>query len=301
MPSISGSENRIFAIAQEGPDQERGVQIKVARQVGAKRIEILDTIALEEPLEIRLSYCDRGQRFTRSIAVIMRTPGKDRALAAGFLFTEGIIDDPAWIESMLTGVPNHEVPNSRTSVILVVLGEHASPQIPAESRAFFVNSGCGVCGKASLLSLRATCPARKANQVKVTPDLLFQLPKKLRMAQPEFSRTGGLHAIGLFDNSGTLIKCAEDVGRHNAMDKVIGEMFLEDDFPLHNAIFVLSGRASFELLQKSVRAGISMVVAIGAPSSLALRIAQEFDITLVGFLKGERFNVYHGKERIFLS
>jgi len=202
---------------------------------------------------------------------------------------------------MLMEMPASNVSVSRTSVLLVVLTEGASPRIPAESRAFFVNSGCGVCGKASLMSLHATRPASKINQLKVRPDLLFQLPDKLRTAQPGFSKTGGLHAIGLFDGLGILIKCAEDVGRHNAMDKVIGEMFLGDQYPLHNAIFMLSGRASFELLQKSVRAGVSMVVAIGAPSSLALRIAQEFDITLVGFLNGERFNIYHGRERILLS
>jgi FdhD protein len=298
MPTSSQPDNLIVGKIQEADREERGMQITVAKQIGSKRIDVVDSVSLEEPLEIKLNYCHRDQRHTRSIAVIMRTPGKDHALAAGFLFAEGIIDDPAWIADMVDELRDDGNPNGRTSVLVVILTQDARPRIPAEGRSFYVNSGCGVCGRASLVSLHATRPAMKRNQFKVTADLLYLLPEKLRAAQLEFSKTGGLHAIGLFDNAGMLIKCSEDVGRHNAMDKVIGAMFLSDELPLSDAILMLSGRASFELLQKSVRAGISMVIAIGAPSSMAIRIAQEFDVTLVGFLNRDRFNVYHGKERV---
>ena len=276
-------------------EEARSLLVPISRRTGESCVEAFDFVSLEEPLEIRLSYGPRDQRQTLSIAMIMRTPGKDRALAAGFLFTEGVIDDPAWISNI---ADRPEMLAGHASILIVELTEDARPRIPAQGRSFYVNSGCGVCGKPSLASLRSTAAPAQRDKTKVSAELLYQLPAKLHCAQQEFSKTGGLHAIALFDSEGALLRCSEDVGRHNAMDKVIGEAFLEDQLPCHDSIFLLSGRASFELLQKSVRAGVSTVAAIGAPSSMAVRIAQEFDITLVGFLNEERFNVYHGKERI---
>ena len=165
-------------------------------------------------------------------------------------------------------------------------------------RNFYTTSSCGICGKASLLALRTVCPPRSANCFRVTTSVLYSLPEKLRAAQNVFEKTGGLHAAGIFGTEGELYATREDVGRHNAVDKLLGGEFLADRTPLRDRLLLLSGRASFELLQKALMGGISMVVAVGAPSSLAVQVAKEFDITLVGFLRGDRFNVYHGAERI---
>jgi FdhD protein len=165
-------------------------------------------------------------------------------------------------------------------------------------RNFYTTSSCGICGKASLLALRTVCPPRTANTLKVEANLLYSLPDRLREGQDVFERTGGLHASGLFDSDGHLHSIREDVRRHNAVDKLVGAEFLDDRTPLRDRILLLSGRASFELLQKALMSGIQMVVSVGAPSSLAVQVAKEFDITLIGFLRGDHFNVYNGAERI---
>jgi FdhD protein len=165
-------------------------------------------------------------------------------------------------------------------------------------RNFYTTSSCGICGKASLLALQTVCPARIKNAFSIDAQLLYTLPPRLREAQSVFDRTGGLHGAGLFDAKGQLLGLSEDVGRHNAVDKIIGSEFLADRTPLRNSLLLLSGRASFELLQKGLMGGVSMVAAVGAPSSLAVQVAREFDIILVGFLRNDHFNIYHGAEHI---
>jgi FdhD protein len=242
----------------------------------------------------------------------MRTPGHDFELVAGFLLTEGIVSDSADISeiSYVTGHSNEVrstsvAPNSTVlpyqperNVVRVELATDVTVTMANLERNFYTTSSCGICGKASLLALRAVCPPRAPNTLKVAVNLLYSLPERLRAGQDVFERTGGLHASGLFDSDGHLHSIREDVGRHNAVDKLMGAEFLDDNIPLRDRILLLSGRASFELLQKALMSGIPMVVAVGAPSSLAVQVAKEFDITLIGFLRGDHFNVYNGAARI---
>ena len=178
------------------------------------------------------------------------------------------------------------------------LAPEVTVSIGTLQRNFYTTSSCGICGKASLLALQTVCPPRTTNNFRIDAGLIYHLPALLRESQGVFDRTGGLHGAGLFDSSGNLLVLREDVGRHNAVDKLIGSEFLADRTPLRDRLLLLSGRASFELLQKSLMAGLSMVAAVGAPSSLAVQVAKAFDITLVGFLRDDHFNVYHGRERI---
>jgi FdhD protein len=180
----------------------------------------------------------------------------------------------------------------------VDLASEVEVNLGSLQRNFYTTSSCGICGKASLLALRTVCPPRAANTFKVDAQLLHRLPERLRASQGVFDRTGGLHGAGLFDSAGHLLALREDVGRHNAVDKLIGAEFLADRTPLRDRLLLLSGRASFELLQKALMGGLPMVAAVGAPSSLAVQVAKEFDITLVGFLREDHFNIYHGRERI---
>jgi FdhD protein len=241
-----------------------------------------DLVAVEEPLQIRLAG--------RDIAITMRTPGHDRELAAGFLFTEGILQQPSQISRITAdekGALNVRLAN----------GVQIDPERLA--RNFYVTSSCGVCGKASIDALRAVgCPALPRDRPVIDARILPGLPQRLREAQAVFEHTGGLHAAGLFDMSGKLLGLREDVGRHNAVDKLVGSAFLEDRLPLGEHILMLSGRVSFELVQKALMAGIPIVAAVGAPSSLAVETALRFGMTLVGFLRGERFNVYAGQSRL---
>jgi FdhD protein len=240
----------------------------------------------------------------------MRTPGNDFDLAAGFLMTEGVIRDANDIseitdagDSFSEGNPSRQVMESpklgsKQNVVRVELGTDVEVSLANLQRSFYTTSSCGICGKASLLALRTVCPPRAKNNFRVDAQLLYDLPGRLRASQGVFDRTGGLHATGLFDSTGNLPALREDVGRHNAVDKLIGSEFLADRTPLRDRLLLLSGRASFELLQKALMGGLPMVVAVGAPSSLAVQVAKEFDITLVGFLREDYFNIYHGSERI---
>lgn len=240
-----------------------------------------DLVAVEEPLQIRLG--------ARDIAITMRTPGHDRELAAGFLFTEGILQHANQIA---------EITADGKGAIQVHLAESAHIDCDRLARNFYVTSSCGVCGKASIDALRAAgCPTLSRDQPRIDPRILPELPRKLREAQAVFDRTGGLHAAGLFDVSGKLIEVREDVGRHNAVDKLVGAAFLQSRLPLGEHILMLSGRISFELVQKALMAGIPIVAAVGAPSSLAVETALRFGMTLVGFLRKERFNIYAGQSR----
>jgi FdhD protein len=267
-----------------------------------------EAVATEEPLEIRLAYGPRHARATKSISVTMRTPGYDYELAAGFLMTEGVIHDSADIvrivyaaeqgESDAAAEARSEGYEPRRNIVLVELAPDVEVSIANLERNFYTTSSCGVCGKASLLALRTVCPPRTRNTFSIDVEVLYRLPARLREAQSVFDRTGGLHGAGLFDAAGTLIAAREDVGRHNAVDKLLGSEFLADRTPLTDLLLLLSGRVSFELLQKAAMGGLSMVAAIGAPSSLAVTVAREFDIVLVGFLREGQMNVYHGIDHI---
>src|ERR1700729_3970003 len=287
-------------------------QAIVDRFTGDQAHTTTDTLAVEEPLELQLAYGPLGSRQVKSISVTMRTPGHDFELVAGFLLTEGIVSDSADISkiSYVAG-PSNEVrsqpvgPNTTVlpyqpekNIVRVDLAADVTVSMANLERNFYTTSSCGICGKASLLALRTVCPPRAANTFKVDAKLLSSLPARLRASQGVFDRTGGLHGAGLFDSAGNLLALREDVGRHNAVDKLIGSEFLADRTPLRDRLLLLSGRASFELLQKALMGGIPMVVAVGAPSSLAVQVAKEFDITLVGFLRADHFNIYNGTERI---
>jgi FdhD protein len=284
------------------------VEIPTVRFTGLERSGTLEKLTVEEPLEIQLVYSDQGTRKTKSISVTMRTPGHDFELATGFLLTEGVIRDLGDVSDMryaagrASAEINRDAQNSisrpHPNTISVELGPGVPVPWASLERNFYTTSSCGICGKASLLAIRSVCPPRIANEFTIDPMLLYGFPERLRLAQSIFDRTGGLHAAGLFDTEGSLVSVREDVGRHNAVDKLIGGAFLADRIPLRDRLLMLSGRASFELLQKAVMGGLPMVVSVGAPSSLALQVARNFDVTLVGFLREDHFNVYHGAERL---
>ena len=273
-------------------------------------VMLQDDIAVEEPLEIQLAYGAAHDRKAKSISITMRTPGNDFDLAAGFLMTEGVIQSASDIERI--AYADHPVkesaqfplildasrPNSKHNIVRAELATHVKVSMASLQRNFYTTSSCGICGKASLLALRTVCPPPAPNKFRVDAQMLHNLPGRLRSSQGVFDRTGGLHGAGLFDSTGDLLALREDVGRHNAVDKLIGSEFLADRTPTRERVLLLSGRASFELLQKALMAGIPMVAAVGAPSSLAVDVAKEFDITLIGFLRDGHFNIYHGSERI---
>ncbi len=308
------TNDELLTGTDQSPDRETRStsQTIVHRFTGDQAQTTTDTLAVEEPLELQLAHGPSGSRHVKSISVTMRTPGHDFELVAGFLLTEGIVSDAADITDIrYVAGPSNEVrstpPTSNATVlpyqpernvVRVELAPDVAVSMANLERNFYTTSSCGICGKASLLALRTVCPPRAANTLKVAANLLYALPDKLRSSQDVFERTGGLHASGLFDAEGKLHSIREDVGRHNAVDKLMGAEFLADRTPLRDRILLLSGRASFELLQKALMGGVPMVVSVGAPSSLAVQVAKEFDITLVGFLRGDHFNVYHGAERI---
>lgn len=251
-----------------------------------------DHLTTEEPLEIRLVP------LQKTVAVTMRTPGADFELAAGFLYSEGVISCKKDIQRMSYCVDDSVDGEQRYNIVNVELRDGLIPDLQPLERHFYTSSACGVCGKASLEALRMRgCPVIPAG-LKVMPEIIYSLPDKLRAAQGIFTATGGLHAAATFDAQGQLLNLREDVGRHNALDKLIGLALLSDELPLNNHIVMVSGRSSFEILQKSTTAGVPIVCSVSAPSSLAVSVAREFGITLIGFLRGERFNVYTGWDRI---
>jgi FdhD protein len=303
------------AKAPEGVVERTTAEVSVQRFVAEDGHPASDQLAVEEPLELQLGYGPADQRKVKSVSVTMRTPGNDFELVAGFLMTEGIVGDSAEINHIgyVVGRAPETVDAAEAepllrdlvlpyqperNVVRVDLAPDVTVSMANLERNFYTTSSCGICGKASLLALRTVCPPRSANRLRVAAGLLYSLPDKLRAAQDVFERTGGLHASGIFDAEGNLHGIREDVGRHNAVDKLLGSEFLADRTPLRDRLLLLSGRASFELLQKALMAGIAMVVSVGAPSSLAVQVAREFDITLVGFLRKDHFNVYHGTDRI---
>ncbi len=252
-----------------------------------------DELATEEPLEIRLA----GGGARRTVALTMRTPGADAELAAGFLFGEGIVRDREEVRGIAAGDPEAQDPRARGNVVTVDLGDRPLPDLGGLERHFFATSACGVCGRAGLEALRVRAAPLPPGP-RVAPATLLALPRALAAAQGVFAATGGLHAAALFDAAGELQALREDVGRHNALDKLVGWALLAGRLPLAAGIVLVSGRASFEILQKTLAAGVPVVCAVSAPSSLAVELAQSFGVTLVGFLRGDRFNVYSAPERV---
>lgn len=256
-------------------------------------VEKDDALAVEEPVEISISaFTANPPLLNKNISITMRTPGNDLDLALGFLFTEGIIADAKQVDGHETG----------ENTINILLNDSMPLDLSKIERHFYTSSSCGVCGKASIDSIRTVCRLQDSeSNFSVHKDVIKSFPTQLRKQQEVFESTGGLHAAALFDLNGKLIQLREDVGRHNALDKLIGWAFQNNHLPLNQHLLLLSGRASFELIQKAAMAGVKFIMAVGAPSSLAVELAQDFDITLIGFLNEKRYNVYHGVKRIELG
>ncbi|MEQ1905358.1 MAG: formate dehydrogenase accessory sulfurtransferase FdhD [Pirellulaceae bacterium] len=256
-----------------------------------------DHVAVEEPMEIRLIFGAAENRRLRSLSVTMRTPGQDLDLALGFLFSEGVIRSAQDVESVeFTGVTETGEPHRNT--VKVFLRPDIQVDFSTLERNFLTNSSCGVCGKASIDALSNKGIRPVITDLRLPHQIIFGLPDSLQDIQPTFSATGGIHAAGLADATGTIFAVREDIGRHNAVDKLIGCELQANKLPATNSILVVSGRASFELVQKSIVAGISMMVAIGAPSSLAIQTAERFGMALAGFASQSRFNLYTDPQQI---
>ncbi len=251
----------------------------------------MDLLATEEPLEIRLGTEEKNYE---SLSVTMRTPGNDFELVVGFLFSEGALKSAEDIVRISYCTKGESV--QKYNILRVLLRNSVSPEL--FSRHVYTHSSCGVCGKTSLDSLQFSCPQKPQGNLSFSASFLTGLPHKLALEQGLFSKTGGVHAAALFDQNGELLLVREDVGRHNAMDKILGHLLLENLIPASNKILLLSGRASFELLQKAIQGGIPFVASLGAPSNLAVELAQSYGVTLIGFLKKDSFNVYSGQERL---
>ena len=258
-----------------------------------------DRLAVEEPLEIRLQYTVGGAPRLRQIAVTMRTPGHDAELAVGFLVSEGIVRHAAEVEGTL----HCPITDRQTShnVLTVRLAPDVAFDAKRLERNFYTTSSCGVCGKTSLEALAIeNPPVLPEHAPRLNPELIPRLPATLRAAQDVFEQTGGLHAAALFTSSGTLLRVREDVGRHNAVDKLVGSFLFEGRLPLSDGILLVSGRTSFELAQKALMAGVPVLAAVSAPSSLAVGLAEAFGMTLLGFVRDGRFNIYAGAHRLGL-
>ena len=259
-----------------------------------------DLVSVEEPLEIRLGHGTEDDRVKKPISITMRTPGNDFELALGFLFTEGIIQSANETKEVRY-CTEPETNEAAGNVVIIELQEHVTVDFQKLERHFYTTSSCGVCGKASIEAIQnANCPIIPKSPNLVNESLIHNLPKRLREKQAVFEYTGGLHGCALFDFNGALLISREDVGRHNALDKLIGAVIAEGEIPPENTILLLSGRVSFELVQKAAMAGIPIIAAVGAPSSLAVQSATELGITLIGFLRDDRFNIYCHPERITL-
>ncbi len=247
-----------------------------------------DYLAAEEPLEIRVG--------SEPLSVTMRTPGHDRELAAGFLFTEGLVQRREQLVNLESVEPQDGA--NRGNVIEAELAPESAPDFVKMRRHFFAASSCGICGKASIDSIRSRLLAAPNPDFRLDAETLVRLPDALRSAQDVFQRTGGLHAAALFDARGKLLVLREDIGRHNAVDKVIGWALLEGRVPLSDSVLLVSGRGGFEIVQKAIVAGVPVLASVSAPSSLAVQLARELHLTLIGFLRGRRFVIYAGEERV---
>jgi FdhD protein len=261
---------------------------QVSEWTDGKLVRKDDYLAAEEPLEIRVGESP--------LSVTMRTPGHDLELAAGFLFTEGIVQ----LREQIIALENssNDDAGKRGNVVQAALAAESMPDFDKMRRHFFAASSCGICGKASIDSVRSRLLSSPNPDFRIDPGLLVTLPEALRSAQDVFERTGGLHAAALFNARGELLVLREDIGRHNAVDKVIGWALLKDRVPLGECVLLVSGRGGFEIIQKAIVAGIPVVASVSAPSSLAVQLARELRQTLIGFLRGKRFVIYAGEERV---
>ncbi|HYJ81054.1 MAG TPA: formate dehydrogenase accessory sulfurtransferase FdhD [Longimicrobiaceae bacterium] len=277
------------------------LRVSVDGASDARRVRS-DQLATEEPLEIRVvraeDLAEGGEvdAAAHRVAVTMRTPGADFELAAGFLFAEGLIESAASVAAIRYCTAAAQ----RWNVVNVVLAPGAAFDPGVLARNFYATSSCGVCGKASIEAALGPACAPVAGGLSVTPEVLVSLPERLRAEQAVFERTGGLHAAALFTAGGALLRVREDVGRHNALDKLVGASLLAGELPLSGGVVLASGRLSFELVQKAARAGVPVLAGVSAPSSLAVELAEQAGVTLVGFLRGGRFNVYAGAARVAL-
>jgi FdhD protein len=271
-------------------------RVNISRLADGRLVDRKDVVTVEEPLEIRVEFTRNGVRETSAVSVTMRTPGNDFELAAGFLYGEGLLrarEDVAEISYCQSDEPQ------MYNIVVVKLRPGTFFDPGALSRNFYMSSSCGVCGKASLEAVEVRgCEQIPDEGLNVNQAILSGLPDKLRTQQDLFDRTGGIHAAGRFDEVGELVSVREDVGRHNAVDKVVGKAFLAGELPLGRTVLAVSGRTSFEIMQKALAAGIPLVVAVGAPSSLAVDLARRFNMSLLGFTRSDGFNVYAGAERI---
>ena len=274
---------------------------KITKFKKGKLENIEDLISVEEPLEISLKYKDKDKWLTKSLSITMRTPGNDKDLVRGFLFNEQIIQkikDIESIESFGDKVGKYNIQNK----ILVTLNNSKNINISKIKRDFLINSSCGVCGKSSLDALEII---KKDKTPKLNPKLskevIINSPLILRKNQSEFAKTGGIHASGLFSSDGNLISLREDVGRHNALDKMIGDSLLNNLFKPNDQFVTCSGRLNFELVQKVLITNIGLMIGVGAPTSLAIDLANKFDMTLIGFVKEDNFNIYTNNQKVILN
>lgn len=274
---------------------------KITRFNKSKFNEFDDLISIEEPLEISIKYKEKGKWLTESLSITMRTPGSDQDLVRGFLYNEQIIkniNDIENIESFGKKVGQYNIQNR----ILATLNNSENINISKIKRDFLTNSSCGVCGKSSLDALEIIKKDKTSKtDPKLNKDVIIQSPSILRENQSEFAKTGGIHASGLFSSNGNLISLREDVGRHNALDKLIGDSLLNNYFNPNDQFITCSGRLNFELVQKVLMTNIGLMIGVGAPTSLAIDLANRFDITLVGFVKEDSFNIYTNNQKVIVN
>jgi len=288
----------VAAASHYGPMTSSSLSITVDKFSQGSANSVTDHVAVEEPLEIRLGYATQDGRTASSISITMRTPGNDAELALGFLYSESMInspDDISAVEHVGAAAPD----SGHHNIIRVDLAPHVAVDLGRLQRHFYTTSSCGVCGKSSLDALRVTgADVMALGSTRFPVDVLTKMPDALRAHQGTFDQTGGLHAAAAFNSQGEILVVHEDVGRHNAVDKVVGTLLLQKQLPAHDLGLIVSGRASFELMQKTLLGGFPLLAAVSAPSSLAVQLAQEFNVSLVGFLRGETFNIYSAGERI---
>jgi len=271
-------------------------RVRVRARDGDSEVEREDVLAVEEPLEIRIRA--EGAGPISSFVTTMRTPGDDEELSAGLLFAEGVLENAGELRSLERPADPRIDAELKANILIATLAPEAYGRAVKLQRGTVMGSACGVCGKTSIENVIPSDRPPLADPIRVTPELLYGLPERLRERQSLFARTGGLHAAGLFSSGGELLEIREDIGRHNATDKLVGARLLRGQIPLSGSILAVSGRTGFEIVQKAFVAGIPIVASVSAPSSLAVALAEAGGVTLVGFLRGRRFNVYANAQRV---